>query len=85
MAARRVEFFGLSTCVWCRKAKAWLDDHGVQYESCYVDLLAGAEREAAMGRLRQHVSRESYPTLVIDDGRAVIQGYAPERYEQELR
>ena len=81
---RKVEFFALSTCGWCRKTRAWLDERGISYQLCYLDLVTGQEEAAAKERLLQFVSRLSFPVLVIDDGREVIQGYLPERFEEAL-
>lgn len=82
---RKVEFFALSTCGWCRKTKSWLDDHRVNYNIVYVDLAAEAEKTAAKERILQFVSRLSFPVIVVDDGREVIQGYQPDRFEEILK
>ena len=82
--SREVEFFALSTCGWCRKTKAWLDDHGIDYEITYMDQLSGDEKQAAKDRLLQFVSRLTFPVLIIDNGEEVIQGYKPERFEEVL-
>ena len=34
---KKVEFFGLSTCGWCRRTKNWLDEHNIEYILVYVD------------------------------------------------
>ena len=81
---REVILFALSTCIWCRKAKAWLEEKGIQYQIYHMDLLTGAEREAAMDRIRKYTDHVSYPIVVIDDGESVIQGFHPERLEEEL-
>lgn len=81
---RKVEFFALSTCGWCRKTRTWLDEHQVTYQLAYMDLCEGAEKEAAKERVLSFVSRLTFPVLVIDDGQTVIQGYQPDRFEEEL-
>ena len=82
--SKKVEFFGLSTCGWCRKTKEWLDEHQVQYDACYMDQLSGDEREAAKARVMAYVSRLSFPVIIIDDGKEVIQGFKPEKFEECL-
>jgi glutaredoxin-related protein len=42
MAKRRnIKLYALSTCIWCRKTKEFLDKSGVEYEYVYVDELEG--------------------------------------------
>jgi len=81
---RTVEFYGLSTCGWCRKTKQWLDEHGVEYKLVYVDLAQGDEKEQAQKRMALFVDRQSFPTLIIDDGKRVIQGYQVDEMQEEL-
>jgi len=45
-------FYGLSTCVWCRRTRQFLEDQGVKFDYVYVDLLKGQEREEAMKQVR---------------------------------
>lgn len=68
----RIMLFALSTCVWCRKTRALLDQLGVAYEYVYVDLLAGAERDRVLAEMARWNPQESFPTLVIDDERAIL-------------
>ena len=37
-------FYGLSTCIWCKRTRKFLKDQGVSFEYVYVDLLKGQER-----------------------------------------
>ena len=79
----QVVFYGLSTCIWCKKTRKFLEDEGVAFDYVYVDLLKGQEREEA----KEHVGRwnpsVSFPTVVIDDDRSVT-GYKPEKLREEL-
>jgi glutaredoxin-like protein NrdH len=81
---RRVEFYGLSTCGWCRRTKAWLDDHGIDYELVYVDLAQGDELASAKKRIHEFLERESFPILIINNGEKVIQGYQVDDFEEAL-
>ena len=62
-----VKVYALSTCGWCRKAKAYLKEHDVKYAFVDVDLLSGAEREAARAEQTRFNPRGSFPTIVIND------------------
>ena len=81
---KKVEFFGLSTCGWCRKTKQWLDENGIEYILVYVDKAEGAEREKHQERMQQFADRQAFPLVVIDDGEVVIQGYHVDEFEEAL-
>jgi glutaredoxin-like protein NrdH len=70
--AGRVMLYALSTCVWCGKTKKLLNEMGVEYDYTDVDLLGGAEREAVMEAVKKYNPSLSFPTLVIDDKKAIL-------------
>ena len=78
----KVRMWALSTCIWCRKTKDLLDELEVEYECTDVDLLVGAEREAASAEMKKHNPRGSYPTLVCGD--EVIVGYDDKKIKEAL-
>ncbi len=78
-----VLFYGLSTCIWCRRTRQFLETHKVAFDFVYVDLLQGAEREAAVEQVRRWNPSVSFPTLVIDGKRCII-GYRPEEIQEAL-
>ena len=83
--SRKVEFFGLSTCGWCKKTKEWLDENRISYELCYVDQEEGDDRENAKNRVLEFSERLSFPVIIIDDGEVVIQGYKPDQFTENLK
>ena len=78
--AGKVMLYALSTCVWCKKTKKLLNELGVEYDYTDVDLLDGDEEEAIMETVKKYNPSRSFPTLVIDDKRAIL-GFN----EQEIR
>ncbi len=78
-----VAFYGISTCVWCKRTRRFLEEQGVAFDYVYVDLIPGREREEVMGRVRQWNPRASFPTLVVDGSRCVV-GYRPEEIKEVL-
>ncbi len=78
-----VMFYGLSTCVWCRRTRQFLEDQGVAFNFVYVDLIRGKEQEEALAQVGRWNPATSFPTLVIDGERAVI-GYRPEEIKEAL-
>ncbi len=45
-ASHSIVMYGLSTCVWCKKMKKFLEREGVVFEVVYVDKLSGAQQDA---------------------------------------
>ncbi len=76
-----IMLFTLSTCVWCKKTKTMLQDLGLAYSYVDVDLLSGAEQDAAYQDMWKYNQSTSFPTIVVNDGRQVILGFD----EGELR
>ena len=80
----KVMLYALSTCGWCKKAKAFLDEHQVVYKYVYVDKLEGEARDRVMAEVRRWNSHLSFPTIVIDEGKTVIVGFQEDRLREVL-
>lgn len=72
--------YGLSTCGWCAKARAWLDDGVDGYDLIYVDLLDDDDRRRVMDELRARVERLGFPVVFFGD--ECVVGYKPGEYER---
>lgn len=79
----RVMFYGLSTCVWCKRTRKLLERHDAAFEFAYVDLLEGAEKEAVKAEMRKFNPKESFPTIVIDGERCIV-GLKPDEIKEAL-
>ena len=79
----QVMLYALSTCIWCKKTKALLDELGVAYDYEYVDLLQGSERTEVINEVRQWNPACSFPTLVIDD--KCIVGFQENKVREALK
>ena len=82
MAKPRVKMYTLSTCHHCKAAKKFMANCGVEFEFTDVDLLTGAEREAALAEVRRLNPECSFPTIVIGD--KVIVGNNEEKIRKAL-
>ena len=82
MPENRVFLYALSTCGWCKKTKALLQELEVEYDFVDVDLAEGAERERVRAELGKVNPRRSFPTLLIGD--AVVVGFDPDKIKEAL-
>ena len=80
---RAVTFYGLSTCVWCKRTRQFLEDNDVAFDFFYVDLLKGKEREEAITQVREWNRATSFPTVVVNDDRCIV-GYKPDEIKEAL-
>jgi glutaredoxin-like protein NrdH len=80
---KKVRFFALSTCGWCKKTKRFLDAHNVNYEIDYVDLLTGAEKGRVIAEMERWNPRRTFPTVVVDDNEVVV-GFKEDRLREVL-
>lgn len=81
---KKVVLYALSTCGWCKRTKALLNDNGIVYQLHDVDLLKGEERKSVMAEATRWNPRGSFPTIVIDDGSVVIVGFDEGRIREAL-
>ncbi|MFA5213150.1 MAG: glutaredoxin family protein [Methanoregula sp.] len=72
--------YALSTCQWCEKTKALLEDLGVAFDYDYVDLLEKKEQESALDTIEKWNRSGMFPTLILDNKRAIM-GFC----EREIR
>ncbi len=73
-----IMLYTLSTCVWCRKMKRWLDENGFAYSYVDVDLESVGEKEAVMEEVERWNPLCSFPTVVVGQRECFV-GFKPER------
>ena len=62
-----VKAYTLSTCSHCKRAKELLSQLGANFEYTDVDLLSGAEKDAAIAEVKKINPMCTFPTLLIGD------------------
>lgn len=62
----RVFLYTLTTCGWCRKTKALLQELGVAYDYVDVDEQEGGNKELARQEVLKWNQACSFPTIVVD-------------------
>jgi glutaredoxin-like protein NrdH len=79
----KVSLYALSTCVWCKMTKQFLNENSVAYEFVDVDLLEDADREKARRAILGKGATLSYPTTIVDD-KIVITGFRKDKLKEAL-
>lgn len=64
--------YALSTCIWCKRTKLFLQQHGIGYDYVDVDGLEGDERQKTLDEIRRWNPRCSFPSLVVNDEKCVV-------------
>jgi glutaredoxin len=62
----RVFLYTLTTCGWCRKTKALLQELGVAYDYVDVDEQEGGNKDLARQEVLKWNPACSFPTIVVD-------------------
>jgi len=79
----KVTLFALSTCVWCKLTKEFLNQNNVEYEFVDVDLLDDKDKEKAHETISSRGGMLSYPTTIVDD-KIVITGFRKDKLKEAL-
>jgi len=79
----KVMLYALSTCGWCKRTKALLNELGVEYEFTEVDLLKEEEKAEALREIKKFNTTGNFPTLIIDDKKCII-GYKEDDIREAL-
>ena len=75
--------FSLSTCMWCKKCKRFLEERNMKYRYVELDKIESKDKKKILEYLKStYESRISYPFLVCKKGFVV--GYNPDKYENLL-
>ncbi len=77
----KIMLYALSTCGWCRKTKAILNESGVDYYFVDVDLLTPDEKDTVTEEVKKCNPSCTFPTIVVNDGERCIRGFK----EDEIR
>lgn len=83
--SHEVNIFTLSTCMWCKKCKAYLKDRDIKYKYIDIDNLTPKQKSEILEYLREKYKpdRIAYPFLVCDD--KFVVGYDPNKYEEIMK
>jgi glutaredoxin-like protein NrdH len=80
---KRVQLYTLSTCVWCKRAKRFLNEMGVEYDFVDVDLLPPGEERRIREELDDLNPDGGFPVMIVDN-KEVIRGYDEDQFREAL-
>ena len=80
----KIMLYALSTCGWCKKTKAFLNENGVEYSYVDVDLETGEERTKVLDEVRKWNPNCSFPTVVLNDATCLV-GFQPDKMKETLK
>ena len=77
--------FAISTCQWCKKGKAWMNERGYTYSYVDIDKIPLSEKNKLKADLRATFNtRLSFPFVVVDK-EVCCAGYNPSEWEVLLQ
>ncbi len=79
----KVTLYALSTCVWCKLTKQFLNENNVTYEFVDVDLLSDEDKSRVHETIMSKGGSLSYPTTIVDD-KTVITGFRKDQLKEAL-
>ena len=79
----KVFLYTLSTCGWCKKLKAFLNENSVRYEYIDLDQCTKDDQIEAVDELKAKKLAIAFPVTVIND-ETVIQGFKKEQIVEAL-
>jgi glutaredoxin-like protein NrdH len=79
----KVALYALSTCVWCKMTKQYLNENGVEYEFVDVDLLDDDDKSKVHETIISKGGALSYPTTIVDN-KTVITGFRKDLLKEAL-
>ena len=79
----KVTVYALSTCVWCKMTKQFLNENDVEYEYIYVDLCNEEDKQKIHEIIQSKGGSLTYPTTIIDN-KVVITGFRKDKLKEAL-
>jgi len=79
----KVILYALSTCVWCKLTKQYLNENNVEYEYVDVDLSSEGDKQKIHEEIESRGGTLSYPTTIIDD-KILVSGFRKDKLGEAL-
>lgn len=79
----KILLYALSTCIWCKKTKDFLNSLGVEYSYIFVDLIDESDKDKIIDEVKKWNPACSFPTIVINDKQCIV-GYKEDIIKEAL-
>jgi glutaredoxin-like protein NrdH len=79
----KVFVYALSTCVWCKLTKQYLNEKNIEYEFVDVDLADEEDKQKIHETIQSKGGTLSYPTTIVDN-KVVITGFRKDKLNEAL-
>jgi len=79
----KVTLYALSTCVWCKLTKQFLNENEISYEFVDVDLLGEEDKQKVRQTITSKGGSLTYPATIIDN-KVVITGFRKDKLKEAL-
>ncbi|HMK93761.1 MAG TPA: glutaredoxin family protein [Candidatus Limnocylindrales bacterium] len=79
----KVILYALSTCVWCKLTKQYLNENNVEYEYVDVDLSSEEDKQKIHEEIESRGGTLSYPSTIIDD-KILVSGFRKDKLGEAL-
>ncbi|MHA1973964.1 MAG: glutaredoxin family protein [Candidatus Hodarchaeales archaeon] len=81
----KVFMFAISTCMWCKRGKKWLEERGYTYQYLDIDKIPVERKNELKKNIKKVFGvRARFPFLVVDDTKW-NSGYNPKEWEDLLQ
>jgi glutaredoxin len=80
----KVFLYAISTCAWCKQAKKFFKENGIEYEYVDVDLCDEEDQEKISKGILSKGGRLSYPAIIINN-KIVINGFHVDKIKEALQ
>jgi len=80
----KVLLYAISTCGWCKQAKTFLQNHGIEYEYIDIDKCSKEDLEKVKEDVIKRGGPLNFPTFVIDD-KILITGFRQDKLKEVLK
>jgi len=78
-----VVLFALSTCIWCKKTRMFLEELKIDFRYIYVDLLTGDDKSEVINEIKKWNPQISFPTVVINNKDTIV-GFKKDELKEKL-
>jgi glutaredoxin-like protein NrdH len=79
----KVVLYALSTCVWCKMTKQFLNDNSIEYDYIDVDLCEEEDKQKIRQEIQTKGGPLSYPTTIVDD-KVIVTGFRKDLLKEAL-